>query len=144
MPARIMIVEDNAYMRRALVQFFEDLQAFEVVSAVERAEEALEHLNGAHPPGAEAEGVDLALVDMRLSGGMSGTDLVRQLQEMRPDLSCLMYSGHGEQEYVDEALAAGAQGYMLKGSPDALPEAIQRVLAGEQYIDPQIDRSRSG
>lgn len=133
MSTRILIVEDNEVMRSALEQFLEDWPEFEVVGAVERAEEALEYLSGAGT-------ADLVLADTRLPGGMSGIDLVRRLRDTWPELPCLMYSGHEEREYVEAALAAGARGYLLKGTPDKLPVAIQQVCEGEEYIDEEVEQ----
>jgi DNA-binding NarL/FixJ family response regulator len=65
---------------------------------------------------------------------MSGIDLVREMNERRPALRCLMHSGHGEASYVDQALQAGAWGYVLKGNPDELLTAIRHVICGEKYL----------
>jgi DNA-binding NarL/FixJ family response regulator len=148
MPARVLIVEDNPTVRRATADFLETHPAVEVARAVESAEDALEHLNGAGRadlPGTRSVdlhsdgSVDLVLVDTRMPGGMSGIDLVRRLQEDAPGVPCLMYSSHDGSAYVQRALDAGARGYFLKSNPGRLPGAIQQVLAGEQYLDPRIN-----
>lgn len=121
-------------MRRALEQFLDDLSDFEVGGATETAEAALQALNG-------TANVDLALIDTRLPG-MNGIELVKQLQARHPDLPCLMYSGHGETTYVEQALDAGARGYVLKGDPDELPTAIRRVLNGEQHLSAPLQKGK--
>ena len=45
-----------------------------------------------------------------------------------------MYSGHEETFYVERALEAGAKGYLVKGNPGELPDAIQQVLNGDTYL----------
>lgn len=127
MATSIYIVEDHTFMRQALVDFIEDVPDFHVHGAVETAEEALAELNG------EATTIDLVFIDTRLPG-MDGIELVGELTRRWPTLRCLMLSGHGENSYVDRALKAGAQGYVLKGNPDEIPEAIRRVLDGESYL----------
>ena len=120
----IYIVEDHAVMRGALVDFIKSTPDFAVAGAVETAEEALDEL--------ERTTVDLVLVDTRLPG-MDGIELVGELTRQYPKLLCIMLSGHSDRTYVKRALEAGAQGYVLKGNPDEIPEAIQCVLDGDTY-----------
>lgn len=133
MAVSIYIVEDHAFMRAALVDFIEDLPDLQVAGAVETAEEALEQLSNAS--------VDLVLVDVRLPG-MDGIQLVDELTGQRSELRCLMLSGHGEEAYVEQALEAGAQGYLVKGNPDEIPEAIDRVLGGGAYFSESLRDGR--
>lgn len=72
--------------------------------------------------------VDTSLPDM------NGIELVRRLLDRRPDILCLMYSGHEETFYVERALEAGARGYLVKGNPRELPGAIRQVLNGGTYL----------
>ncbi len=132
---RIFIVEDHLYMREMLRQYLAADPRFDVCGAAATGEEALETLISADAAEADpaAGAADLMLVDMSLPG-MSGADVVRALLERRPALRCLMYSGHSERRYVEQALSAGAHGYVLKGDPDELAEAIERVLSGETYF----------
>lgn len=129
----IYVVEDHAVMRRALIDFIEDLSNFDVMGAAESAEEALAELDGS--------AVDLVLVDTRLPG-MDGIELVGELTSRWPRLRCLMLSGHGEDTYVDRAVEAGARGYILKGDPDEIPDAMQRVLDGGVYFSEPLRNGR--
>ena len=122
---RVYVVEDHMGMRMVLREFIEREAGLAVCGAAETAEEALEAL-------ARLE-ADLALVDVSLPG-MSGIDLVEVALERWPHLVFLMYSGHGETGYVKRALAVGARGYVLKGDPYELPEAIRQVMRGERYV----------
>ncbi|HUG62373.1 MAG TPA: response regulator transcription factor, partial [Methylomirabilota bacterium] len=76
---------------------------------------------------------DLLLVDLSLPR-MNGADLIQLAQERWPDLPSLVLSGHGEAAYVTRARAAGARGYVLKGNPYELPDAIHSVLRGKEYL----------
>jgi DNA-binding NarL/FixJ family response regulator len=69
---------------------------------------------------------------------MGGIELVAALREQRPEMRCLILSGHNEKSYVQRALAAGAQGYLLKGEPAEIENAITRVLSGEQYLSASL------
>jgi DNA-binding NarL/FixJ family response regulator len=122
---RIFIVEDHPFMREMLCEVVERQLQCTVSGAVSSAEEALEALSDAD--------VDLVFVDVSLPH-MDGIALVRALQEMRPDLPCLMVSGHAEITYVTRALEAGARGYVLKGRPGDIEAGVAAVGAGSTYL----------
>ncbi len=129
MTAYIYIVEDHEFMRRALVDLIECTSGFEVAGAVETAEEALDQLDSA--------AVDLVLVDTSLPN-MNGIELVGELTKRWPKLRCVMLTGHDQHTYVEQAMEAGARGYVLKSNPDELPEAIRRVLSGGVYFSASL------
>lgn len=128
---RVFVVEDHPLMRDMLTEFLALEEIFEIVGVVDSAEAALERFPDPLP--------DLVLIDMSLPG-MSGIDLLRKLHERQPGLPCAMLSGHGEKHYVEQAFEAGASGYILKGEPDELPQAIQQILAGNPFISPELQR----
>lgn len=121
----IYIVEDHPIMRQMIRDLVLSEPDFKVCGLAASGEEALHDLASG-----EAE---LVLIDMSLPE-MSGIDLVKALRKQRPDLRCMLYSGHGEAIYVERALAAGAHGYVLKGTADELPKAIRHVLSDQVYI----------
>jgi DNA-binding NarL/FixJ family response regulator len=112
-------------------RFLERQADIAVVATLESAEAILKHL-----PELNA---DIAIVDISLPG-MNGIDLVAALRERQPALNCLILSGHTEPDYVQRALAAGASGYMMKGKPALLIDAIQQIMAGEIYISEELRR----
>ncbi|MBS0431128.1 MAG: response regulator transcription factor [Proteobacteria bacterium] len=118
----VYIVEDHPRMRDVLREWIAALPGLTVCGAAECAETALREL--------ATTKADLVLVDMSLPG-MDGTELVAALRERHPDIRCLILSGHDEARYVQRALAAGAQGYLLKDRPAEIEKAITTVLAGE-------------
>lgn len=133
MTHNIYIVEDHPTMRETINDFLDGEADLRVCGMAATGEEALERLPGLEP--------ELVLIDTSLPG-ISGIALVSVLVERWPSLRCLMYSGHGETTYVEHALAAGARGYVLKGTPDELPKAIRRVIGGEVYVSESL-RARS-
>ncbi|MEC9482025.1 MAG: response regulator transcription factor [Halomonas sp.] len=126
---RVFIVEDHPLMRDMLLEFLALEEGIDVIGTAESAESALEHLDGAS--------TDLVLIDMSLPG-MSGIELLGQLRQRYPDMRFAMLSGHGERHYVEQAFAAGASGYILKGEPDDVPRAIYRVLEGGRYMSAEL------
>lgn len=125
MDTNVYIVEDHPLMQRMTQELISRMTNLQVCGVAATAQEALAQL-----PAAE---VALVLVDVSLPD-MSGIDLVRQLRTQHPELRCLMLSGHQEQSYVKRALAAGACGYIAKGNPFELRDAIAQVLQGEIYL----------
>lgn len=122
----VLLVEDHAIMGRMLARFLREQGNIEVWARVETAEAALAKL--AERP-ADGPRPDVALVDVSLLG-TSGLDLVVELARLYPALPCLMVSAHGNPGYVRQALANGARGYVTKGDPPVIVEAVQHVLAG--------------
>lgn len=128
MVASVFIVEDHAVMRRMLHEYVKR-QDWVVCGEAETGEAALEQLDEA--------GANLVLVDVSLPK-MSGIELAKKIQARWPGLRCLMLSGHGQASYVEQALAAGACGYVLKGNPHEIAEAMRQVLAGEVYLSEEL------
>lgn len=118
-------------MRRVVLDFIASTPDLETAGSARTGEEALEEL--------AATEADLALIDMSLPG-MSGAELVAEVRVRWPDLPCLVLSAHVEAQYVTRALAAGAQGYVLKGDPYQLSVAIRQVLGGEVYLSKSVRR----
>jgi DNA-binding NarL/FixJ family response regulator len=125
----LLIVEDNATFADTLVQFLGRFGDYSVAAWAATGEAALDLL--------PELAVDLALIDVSLPG-MSGIDLVSAVRRLRPDLPCIMLSGHHDRLYVRRALAAGARGYVLKQNPIDLVEALRLVPAGEIYLSAEL------
>jgi DNA-binding NarL/FixJ family response regulator len=74
--------------------------------------------------------------------GMSGLQAIRKILQDSPGILILMLSMHTEETWVNQALEAGARGYILKNAMDLeLGTAIRRVVAGEIVLDAQLARS---
>lgn len=125
MPVRIFLVEDHPLMRRITSEYVGKLPDAEICGDASSAEEALLCL--------PASAADLVLVDVSLPN-MSGIDLVAEIVARWPSLRCLMLSAHTEVAYVERALTVGAKGYVTKGDPVALAEAVRCVSCGGTYV----------
>ena len=117
-------------MRQSLRTLLEREDDLHVCGEAPSAEDALE--------GIEREQPDLALIDVSLPG-MNGIQLVRALQEECPGVALAMLSGHGGAAHVEQALRAGARGYILKGRAAELPSAIRQLVTGVVYVSSEID-----
>lgn len=125
MTTNIYIVENHPLMQYTMVEFLNRTPDLQVCGAVATVQEALAQLPTTQ--------TDLVLIDLALPD-KSGLDLLRSLQRTLPNLPCLIVSSYQEASYVRQALAAGARGYLFKGDPLELVNAIRQVLNGERYL----------
>ncbi len=129
MSTAIYIVEDHPVLQRVLCEFFDMLPNISVCGSAATAREALMQL-----PLSRAK---LVLIDVFLPD-MSGIQLIDELQSHQPELRCLVYSAYGRAVYIQQALAAGACGYILKSDARELRTAIQEVIEGQIYLSPAL------
>jgi DNA-binding NarL/FixJ family response regulator len=128
---RVVIVEDHEAVREALAALLQ-IRGFEMAGAVGNVAAGLDLVDQVAP--------DVAVVDVGLPDG-SGLELTRVLAERHADLAILIYTGVADAAVLAGGLDSGARGYALKsGSVDELVTAIERVAAGQTYVDPRLDR----
>lgn len=119
---KVFLVEDHPVLRRELRQLLDRETDLEVIGEAVSAEDALAQLPSLKP--------HLLTVDFSLPG-MSGVELVRQLRQERPELGCLVITGHIDDIYRHAALAAGAKAFIDKAEPDAIVAALQVVVRAQ-------------
>ena len=129
MSLKIFIIEDHPVMRQTLSGFIQSKPGLEVAGTAATETEALQRL-------AEVE-ANIVLIDVRLAG-KNGLHLAERLLEQYPELLCLMLSGYGETPFIRHAFRVGARGYVLKGRPAEILEAIQVVSDGGTYLSPAL------
>jgi DNA-binding NarL/FixJ family response regulator len=117
----IFLIDDHEVMRDSLARYLA-VMGHRICGMASNAEEALLELEA-------APAVDLAIVDVSLPG-MSGISLVSELRHRRPEVRCVMLSGHKQERYVTRAFEAGAHGYLIKGSADLL-ERLEEFAGGK-------------
>jgi DNA-binding NarL/FixJ family response regulator len=128
----ISIVDDEAKLRQSIATFVNGSPGFKCVSSYSSAETALQHLAADKP--------DVVLMDINL-GGMSGIECVEQLKAKSPEMQILMLTVYEDTEKIFRALAAGANGYLLKrSSPTKLLQAIREVHGGGSPMTSSIAR----
>lgn len=125
----VLLVEDHPILAQAVENLLATRIRLDRFVHIRSAEEAVARL--------PELAVDVALIDISLPG-KSGLDLITLIVRDRPELPCLALSGHRETTYVRRALEAGARGYVNKEQATSLPEAIERVLAGEIYLSQDL------
>jgi two-component system response regulator DevR len=131
-PLRLLLVDDHEVTRLGLRTLLEACPSFEIAGEAGSVAEALETTVRLKP--------DLVLLDVRLADG-SGIEVCRRLQRMDLDVKVLMLTSFADDNIVLDAIAAGADGYLLKEiHGERLIQAIQDVAAGRSILDPAVTR----
>ncbi|HYD62606.1 MAG TPA: response regulator transcription factor [Noviherbaspirillum sp.] len=132
----ILLVDDHPLVRDGLRARLETIPHFAVVAEAGSATEALEQ--------AGKQNIDLALMDINLSGGMNGIELTGRFNTLFPEIAVLMLSMHDKAEYVMQAIQAGARGYVLKDAPAIdIITAIDTVMSGGIYYSAGLAKQLS-
>ena len=130
--ARILIVDDHPIVRQGMALLINREADLHVCCEASDGEQALAMSAACRH--------DLAIVDLSLAG-ITGLDLIKQLQHRFPNLAVLIMSMHDETVYAERALRAGAHGYLMKQeATSTILTAIRLILRGERYVS---DRMRS-
>ncbi len=131
MSIRILLADDQRLFVENLKTVLEQQNPdLEVVAIAENGEEAV-RLALEHRP-------DLVLMDIRMPV-MDGVEATRLIHESAPDMAILVLTTFDDDEYVHDALAHGAAGYLLKNIPSAvLIMSIRNVLAGTVQLSPDV------
>jgi len=130
-----MLVDDHSGMRAALRTMINAEPDLVVVAEADGFKSAVELLGSEKP--------DVVLMDGSMPG-MNGMDVTRLLIELQPSVRVIALTLYEELTYLEEMIAAGAKGYVLKTeAPVNLAKAIRAVAAGDTFFDNLIPRSSS-
>jgi DNA-binding NarL/FixJ family response regulator len=131
MSIRVLIVEDHALVAQGLELMLETTAGVSVAGRAASAARALELV--------EAAGVDLVLMDVNLGRSINGVYATRRIKQATPETKVLVLTMYDDAETVAEAIRAGADGYLTKGSSrEALVQAIHDVAEGRSVLDPNV------
>jgi DNA-binding NarL/FixJ family response regulator len=142
---RVLVADDHPVVLSGLIRVLDQQADFAVVAQARDGAEAVER--------ALAEDVELAILDVSMPR-MTGLQAAREITRRKPELRVLILSMHENEEYLFEALAAGASGYILKTAVDRdLVAACRAAMRGEPFLYPgavralireHLDRARRG
>jgi DNA-binding NarL/FixJ family response regulator len=129
---RVMLVDDQDLVRAGFRMILEAEPDIEVVAEANDGAPAIDL--------AQRYTVDVVLMDIRMPN-LDGIEATRRIVELRPSTYVLMLTTFDLNEYVYEALRAGASGFLLKDAPpEQLVEAIRTVAAGDALLAPQVTK----
>ena len=127
-PVRILVADDHDIVRRGLKLVMDRESDLEVVAEAADGAEAVER--------ALATDVHLAILDVSMPR-MTGLQAVRELARRKPELRSLILSMYENEQFLFEALKAGASGYVLKSGADRdIVEACRSAMRGETFLYP--------
>jgi two-component system response regulator DesR len=127
---RILLAEDQAMVRGALVALLSLEADMEIVAEVARGDGVLAAALAAQP--------DVALLDIEMPG-CDGLTAAAQVHAQLPTCRILMLTTFGRPGYLRRAMESGVVGFLLKDAPAAqLSSAIRRAMAGERVVDPML------
>lgn len=127
---RILLVDDHPLVGKGLASLLKTTGDLAICAEAGTVQEAIRLIAQESP--------DLVILDISLPG-VSGLELLKDIQIRSPGLPVLVLSMHEENVYAERVLRAGAKGYIMKQEPGAtVIEAIRSVLAGNLYMSPNL------
>jgi DNA-binding NarL/FixJ family response regulator len=127
---RILLVDDQALIRRGLTAILKLEPTIEIVGEAENGQAALALVESLKP--------DVVLMDVRMPV-MDGVAATRQITQRFPEVKVLVLTTFDDTEYVAQALQCGAAGYLLKDTPiEELVKAIELVHKGYTQLAPGL------
>lgn len=135
----VVTVEDDPRYRASLETLLRHAPDFTLAGSFEDPAEALEALDPTGP--SDSEGPDLVLMDLELPG-MTGVECTRRLKASLPDVAVVVLTVFEDRARLVEAIAAGADGYLLKRTPaERLLEQLRSVMAGGSPLSAGVART---
>lgn len=130
---QVLVVDDHPLTRLGVAAMIDAQRDMRVAAEAGTGGEAIGRFLEHRP--------DVTLMDLRLPG-MTGVEAIRAIRRRDSDARFVVLTTYEGDEDIHQALAAGAQGYLLKGmSHETLLDAIRRVHAGMRFLPPPVQRS---
>ncbi|MCQ6559236.1 response regulator transcription factor [Paenibacillus mendelii] len=136
MKIKVIIADDNSFVREGMKIILNTFDEFDILATVEDGEEAVQYC--------EHHAVDVALLDIRMPK-MNGVEATRLLCE-RTATKPLILTTFDDDEYILDAIKYGAKGYLLKNNdPERIRDAIKTIYNGHHVLqDVVLDKLKSG
>ncbi|WP_062237161.1 response regulator [Fictibacillus sp. FJAT-27399] len=126
---RILLVDDHAVVRQGLMMLLNAHPDFDVAGEASEGNEGIQKALELKP--------DVVIMDLSMPHGKDGLSATSELKKQLPDCAILILTMHNDEEYLFQAIQAGASGCILKSAPhEELMAAIQSVYHGNAYLNP--------
>ena len=127
---KIVLAEDHVLVREGIKKIIEALPGLQVVGEVGDGPQLLELLRGL--------AVDMVILDISMPS-LPGIEATREIKKAYPAVKVLILTMHKKKEYLNNAIAAGVDGYLLKeDAPKELLNAIDMIRQGRTYVSPLL------
>jgi DNA-binding NarL/FixJ family response regulator len=127
---KVIICDDQALIRDGLEMLLTLEKDIDVVGQAQDGAEALELVAQHHP--------DLVLMDLKMPG-MNGIEATRQIRIHYPAVNVLVLTTYDDDEWMFDAIRAGAAGYLLKDTPrEEVIKAVRGTVEGKSFVDPAV------
>jgi DNA-binding NarL/FixJ family response regulator len=129
---RILLADDHALVRAGLCSLLEKIPSVQVIAEAKDGREAVELVRRHRP--------HVAMVDIAMPK-MNGLEAAVRITREVSNVKVIVLSMYTNQEYVVQAMRAGASGYLIKDdAPSELKQAIRSVISGQLYFSPRISK----
>jgi DNA-binding NarL/FixJ family response regulator len=136
----ILLADDHAVVRQGMRAFFSMHDDIDVVAEASNGQKVMEILARLEAYG---QLPDVAVLDLQMPG-VSGTEVIARIAADYESVATLVLTSFGDPPRARRALAAGANGYLLKDAgPDELIAAVRAVYAGKMPVDPAVNSALS-
>lgn len=127
---KILVCDDQAVIRDGLEMLLNLEKDLQVIATAQDGAEAVQLAAQTYP--------DLILMDLKMPG-TNGIEATRQIHARFPNIKVLVLTTYDDDEWVFDAIHAGASGYLLKDTPrEKIIEAIRGTVAGRSFVDPAV------
>jgi DNA-binding NarL/FixJ family response regulator len=129
-PVRVVLIDDHDLLRQGIKTMLESQGDVEVVGEASDGSQALQTVERSVP--------DVVVIDV-IMPTKDGIEATREIKHAFPNIGVLVLSGHDEQQFVFDALKAGASGYLLKTAElDEVVKTVKEVAQGQGKLDPTL------
>jgi two-component system response regulator NreC len=129
MAIRVVLADDHVLVRQSLRSLLER-EGFQIVAEASDGQTAVEHVRSLQP--------DVVIMDITMPT-RNGIEAAREVSLASPKTKTILLTQHSEEQYVSEAIEAGAKGYVLKNqAANDLILAVRQVSRGEVYLSPGV------
>jgi DNA-binding NarL/FixJ family response regulator len=131
-PIKVILVDDHSLVRAGIRSLIQNISGVEVIAEANNGRDAIRLIDELIP--------DLVLLDIAMPE-LNGLEVISRISKDNTETKIIILSMHTNEEYVVQALKAGAAGYLLKDSaPNELEIAVNAVMKGETYLSPAISK----
>lgn len=130
MKIKVILVDDHEVVRAGFKMLLATDERIEVVAEAERGEEAIQLYQKMQP--------DVVVMDLSMPG-IGGLEAIRRICIRDKKAKILVFSVHNDQAYINQAIKAGAKGFICKSSAaDTLADAIRHIFVGHDYMGTEL------